>query len=1432
MNLTPPNQVRSRVNIRSTVEQAKRKLANHSPMNNIPLKSRRKLRRMINFASLDEITIPEEINTFINAENGGGCIVLDSGTLFHINKSKQDFLRITDTKIRMRGISGGAYGYKGYLKPSPLGLNIESIYFPQLPVNALLSVEGLKKHGWEIHFLIAGNIMRNRTTGAQIPMCTDEVTNLPSIRINYSADEEDVDKNVCFLSSPVDETPLICPPAEININNSSSPTDDNINQINSPSFSLDNNHAGISGRSGKRTREHTTKTNTQRVSKLLKHQRMGHFHDPKNKVRCLDCLEAKGRRGGASQERSEKYQNKSPFLLFSADFFGKVSPPSIRKNNWVIAFICDDCGFAHAEPIHAKRDAPEALERFTKQIRDKCGANTLGGGPREMIVGGIHTDNEPVLTGQRWKETCDRLGITELHSIPYVPQGNGTIERFVGTLKNSLRTSMRGIDSRVWDYAVTNCVEIWNMNENKKCSKSNDGILCCPNQVLSNISSNPFLQKKLDRKHYLRRFGCLAFFKPYRTPKQVEDRRNKVLLPTRLRGINLGFSPNNSAWLIGSVNESGHFATYETRDVTFCEDMLVRDIRALSIRWELDLPSHFDPSLKPNVTTGKSTIVETAKAVAGKCAEYQFEGCDSTTWVVPPGTDDAQLRSETIAILDNIGKSITSTTKLAENIRHEPEDLEIKAADAEDPLLGSEPMNKIPDEKYWSVINEKQDNIISGKEPKQYVSSVDDTPILQPDGHNIGTEVQFGPTSTIRRRGRPAGSKDLRKRHRRTKKQMCPGPNAGETKAAALLLVANEHDECYAHLAMGEDEEDGIEEVHFFLAKVGEESKPGDSVKASWAFSPNNPERPRWIEAKEKEEVRLNAYNTWRKLTDEEEIQWRRGIIKAVPTALLLTRKRCGRYKGRLVVLGNRWVPDGENNVYASVVSQVGNRATLIHAAKLGMEVIPFDIGNAFIRASMDDLKVVVTIPETFRDTDKADNGRRMLLKALYGLPVSPRLWAKCLGKDLKALGWVECINEPGVWRKHSPKGDIIGYLTVYVDDCVLCAKDLTTVEAELKLIHDKHPLTQITCTPTSKGGKQFDLTGADIEYTANSNTVKISMGNYIRKLLKKFDMMGSTPLSTPSFEEKTLYDPNAKPSEFPYKSAIGGLQWACTCARPDLAHSVNMLARAGANPCTNSMAKCVRIVFRYLVGTIDYAIEYSPENEAAYYKEYNRIATEESENASWQRDAGQAKKPLHLHCDASFGVEFKTMKSVSGIAVFLHGTIIAWRSKVQSIMTNCTTQSEWVSLSEGLEFSSTIYGLKSFLTGSSESEPLDGAIFNDNRGAALIGRKGPDGIDEIPRRSRHICLRHAAVLQEHKRLFWCPTGAMLADGLTKSSNAQALKALFSPPKPHITVDGEEDQQELSLFASPVVNSVNQFPLPLVTSYFLSCCEMGFGGSR
>ena len=93
---------------------------------------------------------------------------------------------------------------------------------------------------------------------------------------------------------------------------------------------------------------------------------------------------------------------------------------------------------------------------------------------------------------------------------------------------------------------------------------------------MAEISVNPLFKSGIKKHKYLRRFGCLAYFKRDVSPEDVQDLKNQALRPRRARGIHLGFSEKNSAWIIGSINKAGKFAIYEAIDVVFVESILVR----------------------------------------------------------------------------------------------------------------------------------------------------------------------------------------------------------------------------------------------------------------------------------------------------------------------------------------------------------------------------------------------------------------------------------------------------------------------------------------------------------------------------------------------------------------------------------------------------------------------------------------------------------------------------------------------------------------------------------------------------------------------------------------------------------------------------------------------------------------------------------------
>ena len=192
----------------------------------------------------------------------------------------------------------------------------------------------------------------------------------------------------------------------------------------------------------------------------------------------------------------------------------------------------------------------------------------------------------------------------------------------------------------------------------------------------------------------------------------------------------------------------------------------------------------------------------------------------------------------------------------------------------------------------------------------------------------------------------------------------------------------------------------------------------------------------------------------------------------------------------------------------------------------------------------------------------------------------------------------------------------------------------------------------------------------------------------------------------------------------------------------------------------------------KYLVGTPNQSIEYSPEIERDFEEKYKQIA-KHPDNACV--DVKQIKNPVVTFTDASFGVTYKEMRSISGVVIYVYGTPVAWSSKVQSVFASSTTESEWVAMSDGCAISESVFQLHKFLLGR-ETKP--GPLICDNRAATLSARERD--ITDISKKTRHIALKFTRVLQERDRVWFCPTDEQKADALTKSSNQAALKMIFS----------------------------------------------------
>ncbi|KAL6319511.1 hypothetical protein AAG906_014187 [Vitis piasezkii] len=255
------------------------------------------------------------------------------------------------------------------------------------------------------------------------------------------------------------------------------------------------------------------------------------------------------------------------------------------------------------------------------------------------------------------------------------------------------------------------------------------------------------------------------------------------------------------------------------------------------------------------------------------------------------------------------------------------------------------------------------------------------------------------------------------------------------------------------------------------------------------------------------------------------------------------------------------------------------------------------------------------------------------------------------LSEYLLKEGYVNNPICPCIFIKKSETGFAI--IAVYVDDLNLVGtpEELTRTTNYLKKEFEMKDL-----------GKTKFCLGLQIEHFPNG--VLVHQSTYIKKVLKRFYMDKAHPLSSPmvvrSLDVKNdPFRPCEKDEELlgpevPYLSAIGALMYLANCTRPDIAFSVNLLARYSSAP-TRRHWNGIKHILRYLRGTTDMGLFYSRES----------------------------KQQLLGYADAGYLSDPHKGRSQTGYVFNCNGTAISWRSVKQTMVATSSNHSEILAIHE-----------------------------------------------------------------------------------------------------------------------------------------------------
>ena len=439
------------------------------------------------------------------------------------------------------------------------------------------------------------------------------------------------------------------------------------------------------------------------------------------------------------------------------------------------------------------------------------------------------------------------------------------------------------------------------------------------------------------------------------------------------------------------------------------------------------------------------------------------------------------------------------------------------------------------------------------------------------------------------------------------------------------------------------------------------------------------------------------------------------------------------RYKGRLVAKGFSQRPGFDyNETFAPTPKWASIRAILALAALEDLELESVDIPSAYLNGELKE-EVYMRQPEGFEE--KTPDWVWRLRKSLYGLKQAGRCWHEKLHSVLSKLGFERLSCEHSVWVYLRDGVHLI--IPVFVDDITIAGKSKEAIQQVKDDLKAHFKLRDLG--PTSW------LLGVQIERDRSKRSLSISQRQYSLDILERYGFSNCDPVGTPMDPGLRLSAEMAPSSpsdiqemqKLPYSQAVGALFYLAVATRPDIARTVGNLARFSQNPGMTHW-KAVKHLFRYIKGTLNYKLTYSPCGDSELFSSYT--------------DADHAGCP-------------DTGRSTSGYVIKMGTGAVSWSSRLQSLVALSTTEAEFVAaVSAGQE----MLWLRNLLTEFGYDVSSASKLRIDNLSALSVA-KNP----EHHGRMKHLDLRFywlrdevakGRIEIEHLR-----TSDMPADILTKS---------------------------------------------------------------
>ncbi|KAL0285238.1 UNVERIFIED_CONTAM: Retrovirus-related Pol polyprotein from transposon TNT 1-94 [Sesamum radiatum] len=328
-----------------------------------------------------------------------------------------------------------------------------------------------------------------------------------------------------------------------------------------------------------------------------------------------------------------------------------------------------------------------------------------------------------------------------------------------------------------------------------------------------------------------------------------------------------------------------------------------------------------------------------------------------------------------------------------------------------------------------------------------------------------------------------------------------------------------------------------------------------DNDPKSYGEAMSDIDSKKWIEAVKSEMDSMNSNKVWT-LVDPPK------GVKPVGCKWVYKRKlgadqEVTTFKARLVAKGYTQRPGVDfEEIYSPVAMAKPIRIMLAIAAWYDYEIWQMDVKTAFLNGFVEE-EIYIDQPEGFTS----------------------------VREEQKGYDFIKNDFDPCVYKKVS--GSSVAFVVLYVDDILLIGNDVKMLGETKAWLSTQFSMKDL--------GEVSYILGIKIIRDISKRMLGMTQTSYIEKDLKRFKMKNSkrgflpmrhgvklSKKQSPKIDEELR-----KMFDIPYASAVGSIQYAVQCTRPDVAFALSVTSRYQA--CAGEAHwTAVKTILKYLRRTKD----------------------------------------------------------------------------------------------------------------------------------------------------------------------------------------------------------------------------------------------------